>query len=291
MQDVSKVVRTVPGVDVILPRPELAIPRTAAPGLRISPQLDLLLFSGISGYPADVDPWNPGAFRLASEPAARNALTVDGLDQLLTAAGTTWDHIVSTTRYVAPGGDDRPLDARLGSGSCGTSVRVASVGIPGATALHEIVAVAPHTPIPARGYVPGIEPVLPRQGLLLKDLPQAPAIRINASVDLVYFPAVTAYPLDADPWSPGTMRPPADAAAQERLIEQNIELLLRMAGITWRHVVHLKVIGEPASLQTLRGRFGDWRPCRTTRAVATGIPGASLLCELTAVALTEERVD
>ena len=288
MQDVSRAVNA--AVHTILPRPELA-GQIGVPGVRISPQLDLLLFSGITAYPADVDPWNPGEFRVASEPAARSTQAMDGVDRLLTAAGTTWQYVVSNTSFVAPGGDERQLGARLAPASCGTSVRVASVGIPGVTALNEIVAVAPHKPIPARGYVPGIEPVLPRQGLQLKDLPQAPAIRINASVDLVYFPAVTAYPLDVDPWSPGATRPPADAATQERLVEQNIELLLRMAGITWRHVVHLKVTGEPASLQTLQGRFGDWRPCRTTRAVGTGIPGAMLLCELTAVALTEERVD
>ena len=298
MQDVTNVAvaptpalpSPVPGLDVIRPRPEAA-GQPAAPGVRISPQLDLILFSGITPYPADVDPWNPGEFRLPSEPAAQGSLTVDGLDRLLTAAGATWQHIVSNTSYVAPGGDDRQLRARMRPWSCGTSVHVAAVGIPGVSALNEIVAAAPHTPLPARGYVPGIEPVLPRPGILLTDLPQAPAIRITSSVDLVYFPAVTAYPLDTDPWSAGAIMPPADVASQERLIEQNIELLLRMAGVTWRQVVQLKVTGEAASLRTLRARFGDWRPCRTTRVVGTGIPGAKLVCELTAVALTEERVD
>ena len=85
--------------------------------------------------------------------------------------------------------------------------------------------------------------------------------------------------------------PPASAAEQEQLIARNIELLLRMAGITWRHVVHVTVTGEAASLATLRAQFGDWRPCRTTRVVTTGVPGTTLMCELIAVALTEERVD
>ena len=280
----------VPGLDVIRPRPEAA-GQPAAPGIRISPQLDLILFSGITPYPADVDPWNPGEFRLPSEPAAQGALTVDGLDRLLTAAGATWQHIVSNTSYVAPGGDDRALRARMRPWSCGTSVRVAEVGIPGVSALNEIVAAAPHTPLAARGYVPGIEPVLPRPGILLKDLPQAPAIRITSSVHSRLLSRRHRLSARHHPWSAGAIMPPADVASQERLIEQNIELLLRMAGVTWRQVVQLKVTGEAASLRTLRARFGDWRPCRTTRVVGTGIPGAKLVCELTAVALTEERVD
>lgn len=280
-----------PGLDLILPRPEAANRHPYAPGIRVSPQLDLILFSGVSAYPADIDPWNPGEFRLPPAPADRATMAVDNLDRLLTAAGTTWQHIVSNTSYTTSEGDEQ-LRARMGTWSpCGTSVRVPQIGIPGVTALNEIVAAAPHRPITARGYVPGIEPVLPRPGMLLKDLPQAPAIRLDASVDLVYFPAVTAYPLDVDPWGSGGFAPPASAAEQERLIARNVELLLRMAGITWRHVVHMTVTGEAASLATLRTNFGDWRPCRTTRVVTTGIPGATLMCELIGVALTEERVD
>ena len=258
----------------------------------MSPQLDLILFSGIHAYPADIDPWNPGAFRLPSVPSDRAAMAADNLETLLSAAGSSWQHIVSNTSYTTSEGDDRELLARLGSWRpCGTNIRVPNIGIPGVTALNEVAAAAPHRPIAARGYVPGIEPVLPRPGVLLKDLPQAPAIRLDASVDLVYFPVVTAYPLDIDPWNSGGVVLPPDAGEQERLIERNVDLLLRMAGVTWRHIVHLKVTGQGASLATLRAKLGDWRPCRTTRAVATGIPGATLMCELIAVALTEERVD
>jgi len=281
-----------PGLDVILPRPEAADHHQHAPGIRISPQLDLILFSGVSAYPAEIDPWSPGEFRLPSSALDRSAMAMRNLDGVLTAAGTTWQHVVSQTRYTASEDDERELPARMGRWTpCGTNVRVPTIGIPGVTTLDEIVAAAPHRPIAARGYVPGIEPVLPRSGVQLKDLPQAPAIRLDASVDLVYFPVVTAYPLDVDPWNSGGLVPPAEVVEQERLIERNLELLLRMAGVTWRHIVHLKVTGERASLATLRATLGDWRPCRTTRAVATGIPGAMLTCEVVAVALTEERVD
>ena len=218
-------------------------------------------------------------------------MAADNLDRLLAAAGSSWQHIVSNTSYTTARDDDQLRD-RIGTWTpCGTCVTVPHIGIPGVTALNEIVATAPHRPITARGYVPGIDPVLPRPGMLLKDLPQAPAIRLDASVDLVHFPAVTAYPLDVDPWDSGGFVPPASAAEQEPLIARNVELLLRMAGITRWHVVHMTVTGEAASLTTLRAHFGDWRPCRTTRVVTTGIPGATLMCELIGVALTEERVD
>ena len=218
-------------------------------------------------------------------------MAADNLDRLLAAAGSSWQHIVSNTSYTTSEDADQLRD-RIGAWTpCGTSVTVPRIGIPGVTALNDIIAAAPHRPITARGHVPGIEPVLSRPGMLLKDLPQAPAIRLDASVDLVYFPAVTAHPLDADPWDSGGFVPPASAVDQEQLIARNVELLLRMAGITWRHVVHMTVTGEAASMATLRSHIGDWRPCRTTRVVTTGIPGATLMCELIGVALTEERVD
>ena len=50
-------------------------------------------------------------------------------------------------------------------------------------------------------------------------------------------------------------------------------------------VVDVARFGEAlARTPALREKLGDWRPCRTTRAVATGIPGAKVLCEITAVA-------
>jgi enamine deaminase RidA (YjgF/YER057c/UK114 family) len=256
-----------------------------APGIRIAPQLDLLLFSGISAYPPDVDPWNPGGFKVPAVPEERGAMATDNLDRLLTAAGATWEHIVFNVSYTAPGGGGMNLRARMGSWSpCSTSLRVVDTGIPGVNTLNQITAVAPRKAIAKSSYVPGIEPILHRPGVTLKDLPQAPGIRISSDVDLVYFPGVTAYPLDVDPWSPGSFIPPADLAAQEKLIESNVDKLLASAGIGWSHVVMLAVTGEVKGLNTLRGHFGDWRPCRTTRAVSTGIPGARLLCEITAVA-------
>lgn len=273
------------GLEAIFPRPEVTDRQAYAPGIRISPQLDLILFSGVTAYPPELDPWSPGEFKVPTDPAERGTMATDHLDRLLTAAGATWEHIVFNVSYTAPGGGGINIRARTGNWSpCSTSLRVTDTGIPGVNTLNQITAVAPRKAISGSAYVPGVEPIFPRAGMVLKDLPKAPAIRINSSVDLVYFAAVTAYPLDVDPWAPGSTTVPADVAAQEQAIARNIDTLLEQAGITWRHIVFLAVTGDVRNGTMLQSRFGDWRPCRTTRAVSTGIPGAKLVCELTAVA-------
>jgi hypothetical protein len=60
--------------------------------------------------------------------------------------------------------------------------------------------------------------------------------------------------------------------------------MLRAAGITWQHIVVMNCVGEVSGVAPLQIRLEDWRPCRTTRAVSTGIPGAKLMVEITAVA-------
>jgi enamine deaminase RidA (YjgF/YER057c/UK114 family) len=137
--------------------------------------------------------------------------------------------------------------------------------------------------------VPGIEPILLQPGVALKELPQAPAIRVTRDADLVYFPGVTAYPLSVDPWSPGNYRLPDDLPTQEKMVADNVDRLLKAAGLTWRHIVVMNRVGEVRGVRWMEDRFGDWRPCRTTRAVPTGIPGARLLVEITAVAPRASR--
>lgn len=273
------------GLDAIFPRPEVTDRQAYAPGIKIAPQLDLLYFSGITAYPPDVDPWSPGEFKVPTVPEERGTMATAHLESLLTAAGATFEHIVFNVSYTAPGGGGMNLRARMGTWSpCSTSLRVVDTGVPGVNTLNQITAVAPRKAIAKSSYAPGIEPIFHRPGLALKNLPQAPGIRISSDVDLVYFPGVTAYPLDVDPWNPGSVTVPADVAAQEELIAGNVDTLLKSAGIGWNHIVMVAVTGEVSGLGTLQGRFGDWKPCRTTRAVATGIPGAKLLVEITAVA-------
>jgi enamine deaminase RidA (YjgF/YER057c/UK114 family) len=127
--------------------------------------------------------------------------------------------------------------------------------------------------------VPGVEPLLVEPGMTL-----APAIRVRSDVDLIYFSGITAYPIDVDPWNPGSDRLPQDTAAQEKLLVDNVDRMLKMAGITWQHIVVLDRTGEGAPFSSMTERMGTWRPCRSTRAVTSGVPGAKVLCDITAVA-------
>ena len=47
----------------------------------------------------------------------------------------------------------------------------------------------------------------------------------------------------------------------------NVERMLKMAGISWQHIVVLDRTGEGAAFSSMTERMGTWRPCRTTRTV------------------------
>jgi enamine deaminase RidA (YjgF/YER057c/UK114 family) len=276
---------TIRGIDPIAPRPEVTDRQAFALAVKVSPDFDLVFFSAITPHPPEADPWNPGSFRVPDDPDTRSRLATENLDRLLKAGGMTWEHIIFNVNWNAPGGGGIDFNARYGDWRpCSTSLRVTDTGIPGANVLYQITAAAPHRPITMRGLVPGVEPILHRPGVTLKELPLAPAIRVTRDVDLVYFPGVTAYPLDVDPWNPGSHKLPDDAAAQEKMVADNIDRMLKAAGITWQHIILMTRVGEVKGLRGMQDRLGDWRPCRTTRAVSTGIPGARVMVEITAVA-------
>jgi enamine deaminase RidA (YjgF/YER057c/UK114 family) len=275
----------VSGLEVVFPRPEVTDRQAYAPAITIAPSLDLVFFSGITPYPPEVDPWKPGSFVIPPDPAERSKLATANLDALLKAAGATWEHIVFNVNYSAPGGGAIVFAERWGTWRpCSTSLRVLDTGVPGVTVMNQITATAPHRPAAGNGTVPGIEVIFPRTGMTLADVPAAPGIRITNAVDLVYFPGVTAHPLGVNPWSPGSATVPTDLAAQEAAVADNLDRQLKSAGLTWQHVILLTVVGEVSSLSLFQDRFGTWKPCRTTRAVRTGIPGARLQADIVAVA-------
>ena len=268
------------GIDPIFPRPEVTGRMAFAPGIRISSDMDLVYFSGISAYPPDVDPWNPGSFTLPEDAATLSQMATDNLDRVLTAAGIGWQHIVQIVRYTAPGGGAINFNERMGDWrSCSTSLRVTDTGVPGANIVYQIVAAAPRKAQPLTGVVPGIEPILARPELTF-----APAIRVSGDVDMVYFSGVTAYPPDVDPWNSGTFSLPEEIDTQDRMLTDRIESMLQAAGITWQHIILITRIGEPGDGTYMREKLGDWRPCGTSRAISTGVPGAKVLYEITAVA-------
>jgi 2-iminobutanoate/2-iminopropanoate deaminase len=279
--------RQATGLRPVAPRPEVTDRQAFSLAIEIGPDMDLVFFSGVTAYPPEIDPWNPESFTVPADAAERGRLATEHLGQLLKAAGTTWQGIIFNVNWNAPAGGAINVNAQYGESwrPCSTTVRVNDTGIPGATVLYQITAAAPHRPIAAKsGAVPGIEPILLRPGVALKELPQAPGIRITRDVDLIYFPGVTAYPPDIDPWNPGSYRLPDDLAAQEKMVAGNIDRLLKTAGLTWRYIIVMNRVGEVRGARWMEDRFGDWRPCRTTRAMPTGIPGARLMVEITAVA-------
>ncbi|MBI4487161.1 MAG: RidA family protein, partial [Acidobacteria bacterium] len=246
------------GIDVVFPRPEVTDRQAYAPGIHISPNMDLVFFSGITAYPPDVDPWNPGSFRVPTDSAERSRLATQHLDTLLKAGGMTWEHIIFNVNWTAPGGGGINFRAQYGEtwSPCSTSLRVTDTGIPGVNALYQISAAAPRRPITTKDAVPGIEPIVLRPGVALKELPQAPAIRVTRDVDLVYFPGVTAYPPDVDPWNRGSYTLPDDLATQEKMVADNIDRMLKGANLTWRHIVVMNRVGEVRGARWMEDRFG-----------------------------------
>jgi enamine deaminase RidA (YjgF/YER057c/UK114 family) len=221
--------------------------------VKVSNAMDLLFFSGVTAYPFEVDPWNPGAFRLPTDAKAQGKMATDNLDAVLNAAGITPQHILLGQSYTAEAGAGPSFGARSGNWrSPGTALQVVDTGVAGAKALRRMTAVAPRKTLPFKGPVPGIEPILPRADVALRDMPAAPAIRVSSTVDLVFFSGITIYPPDVDPWNPGAFAVPQDVDAQEKLLIDEMDRALKAAGITWQHVVLIERVGEAANGSYLR---------------------------------------
>ena len=270
----------VKGLSSVLPRPEVVARTGYAPGILVSKDMDLIFMSALTAYPYKVDPWNPGEFKLPTDPEARGAMATENLERIIQAAGITWQHLIFRVSFTAPGGGGVNFGAKQGDWrSCSTSLRVTNTGVPGVNVLYQMTAAAPRRAQATKGPLPGVEPLLVEPGMSL-----APAIRVRSDVDLVYFSGITAYPIDVDPWNPGSFKLPADTAAQEKLLVENVERMLKAAGVSWQSVIVLDRTGEGAAFSPMTERMGTWRPCRTTRVVNSGVPGAKVLCDITAVA-------
>jgi 2-iminobutanoate/2-iminopropanoate deaminase len=275
----------VDGVEEVFPRPEVTNRVAYALAVKVRSDMDLLFFSAITGYPFEVDPWNPGAFKLPVDPKSQGKISTDNLDGVFTAVGITPQHTMLGATYTAEPGAGPNFAGRTGNWrSPGTALQVTDTGVPGAKALRQLTAVVPAKKEAFRGPVPGMEPILPRRDLALKELPAAPAIRVSSSVDLVFFSGTTVFPGNVDPWNPGSFTAPQDVDAQERIVIDRLDSALKQAGITWQHVVLIQRVGEAANENYLKQKLGDWRPCRVTRVLGTGVPGARVMYEITAVA-------
>lgn len=275
----------VDGIEEIYPRPEVKNRVAYALGAKVSNDMDLVFFSGVTAYPFETDPWNPGTFRLPTEASAQGKMATSHVDAVLSAAGITPQHILLSATYTAEPGAGINFGQRSANWRApGTALQVIDTGVPGAKMLRQLTAAAPRKTQPFSGPVPGIEPILTRADLALKDVPAAPAIRVSSAVDLVFFSGITVYPTQVDPWNPGTFSVSGDVETQEKIAVDIIDGALKAAGITWQHVILISRVGEASSGNYLQQKLGGWRPCRVTRVLSTGIPGAKVMYEITAVA-------
>ena len=277
----------VEGVEEVFPRPEVTNRAAYALAVKVRNDMDWLFFSAMNGYPFDVDPWNPGRFTLPADPKSQGKVSTDNLDGIFTAVGITPQHTMISATYTAEAGAGPSFAGRTGNWrSPGTALQVTNTGVPGAKSLRQLTAVVAGKKEAFRGPIPGLgmEPVLPRRDMVLKDLPAAPAIRVSSSADLVFFSGTTVFPPNVDPWNPGNFTAPQDVDAQEKIVIDELDAALKAAGITWQHVVLIQRVGEATSGRYLAQKLGNWRPCRVTRVLSTGIPGARVMYEITAVA-------
>ena len=271
----------VKGLFSVLPRPEVVARTGYAPGILVSKDMDLVFMSALTAYPFNVNPWNPGEFKLPADAPGRAKMATDNLERIIQAAGITWQHLIFRVSFTAPGVGGGPnFQERQGDWrSCSTTLRVTDTGVPGVNTLYQMTAAAPRRPTAPKGPIPGVEALLVEPGMSL-----APAIRVSSDVDLIYFSGITAYPMNVDPWNPGSFTLPQDTAAQEKLLVDNVDRMLKAAGVGWQNIIVLDRTGEGAAFSPMTERMGTWRPCRTTRTVTSGVPGARVLCDITAVA-------
>jgi enamine deaminase RidA (YjgF/YER057c/UK114 family) len=107
--------RQAQGLRPVRPRPEFTEPQPFSLAIEIGPDQDLVFCSGITAYPPDVDPWNPGSFSVPGDPAERGRLAAEHLDRILQAARSSWQQIVFNVNWNAPGGGAVDVNARYGT--------------------------------------------------------------------------------------------------------------------------------------------------------------------------------
>jgi len=135
----------VKGIEPVLPRPEVKLTDMAfAPAVRVHKDMDLVFLSGMTAWPLDVDPWNPGATTIPDDIEEQSHLMMKNIQSVLDKIGITWGHVVMMVRFSTENrgagiareylGDWRPSSTTIG---------VTEIGIPGAKVLYDVVAAAP----------------------------------------------------------------------------------------------------------------------------------------------------
>ena len=124
----------------------------------------------------------------------------------------------------------------------------------------------------------------------IKDMPYAPAIRVEAPGDLLFISGATPSPLyHKHPHELSEHEHPIGIADQTRLAMENIKTILDHEGLTWTDVV--KVTKYLTDMRDMDGMvavlaeyFGVWTPASTTVCVnQLSTPGARVELDMIAV--------
>jgi 2-aminomuconate deaminase len=106
-----------------------------------------------------------------------------------------------------------------------------------------------------------------------KDMPYAPAIRVEAPGDMLFISGATPSPLyHKHPHELYEHNHPVSIQAQTRLAMENIKGILDHQGLTWTDVIKVtKYLTDMRDMdgmvEVLHEYFGDWTPASTTVCV------------------------
>lgn len=124
----------------------------------------------------------------------------------------------------------------------------------------------------------------------VKDMPYAPAIRVEAPGDLLFISGATPSPLyHKHPHELHEHNHPVGIADQTRLAMDNIKTILDHEGLAWTDVVKVTryltdMRDMDGVVQTMAKYFGSWTPASTTVCVnQLSTPGARVELDMIAV--------
>ena len=149
--------------------------------------------------------------------------------------------------------------------------------------------------MPARGPAFRTSPTNPGIGEIhteparVKDMPYAPAIRVEAPGDLLFISGATSSPLyHKHPHVLSEHNHPVSIEDQARLAMENIKSILDHEGLTWTDVIkitrYLTDMRDMDALMATMGKyFGSWTPASTTVCVnQLSTPGARVELDMIA---------
>ncbi len=123
-----------------------------------------------------------------------------------------------------------------------------------------------------------------------RDMPYAPAIRVEAPGDLLFISGATPSPLyHRHPHDFSEHNHPVSIEAQTRLAMENVKGILAHEGLTWTDVVKItKYLTDMRDMDgmvsVLAEYFGQWTPASTTVCVnQLSTPGARVELDMIAV--------